>query len=51
LGLEEAIEAAVGRWMGWRIDRKTEREHGIPRGLPYLTGWVTHFQILGEAAG
>jgi hypothetical protein len=34
--------------MGWRIDRRTEREEGIPRGLPYLTGWVTHFQILDE---
>jgi hypothetical protein len=49
LGLETAIEAAIARWMGWRIDRRTYREHGIPRGLPYLTGWVTHFQILDEA--
>jgi hypothetical protein len=48
LGLEEAIEAAVARWMGWRIDRRTYREEGIPAGLPYLTGWVTHFQILDE---
>jgi hypothetical protein len=48
LGLEEAIEAAVARWMGWRIGRRTEREEGIPHGLPYLTGWVTHFQILDE---
>jgi len=23
---------------------------GIPAGLPYLTGWVAHFGILGEAA-
>ena len=37
--------------MGWRIDRKTSREEGIPHGLPYLTGWVTHFQILDEIAG
>ena len=48
MGLEEAIEAAVARWMGWRIDRRTNREEGIPAGLPYLTGWVTHFQILDE---
>jgi hypothetical protein len=34
--------------MGWRIDRRTYREEGIPAGLPYLTGWVTHFQILDE---
>jgi hypothetical protein len=47
--LEEAIEAAVARWQGWRIDRQTSSAEGIPRGLPYLTGWVTHFQILDEA--
>jgi hypothetical protein len=48
-GLEAAIEAAVARWQGWRISRQTERDEGVPRGLPYLTGWVTHFQILDEA--
>jgi hypothetical protein len=36
--------------MGWRIDRHTAREIGIPAGLPCLTGWVTHFQILDEMA-
>jgi hypothetical protein len=46
--LGPAIDAAITRWMGWRIDRRTEREDGIPRGLPYLTGWVTHFQLLDE---
>jgi hypothetical protein len=46
--LKVAIDAAITRWMGWRIDRKTSRDEGIPRGLPYLTGWVTHFQILYE---
>jgi hypothetical protein len=45
--LAAAIDAAA-RWKGWRIDRRTSRDEGIPRGLPYLTGWVTHFQILGE---
>ena len=43
--LEPAIAAAIRRWQGWRIDRKTEREHGIPAGLPYLTGWVQHFAV------
>jgi hypothetical protein len=43
-----AINAPISRWMAWRIDRRTEREDGIPHGLPYLTGWVTHFQILDE---
>jgi hypothetical protein len=46
--LEEAIEAAIARWQGWRIGRRTSRDEGIPAGLPYLTGWVTHFQILDE---
>ncbi|MBI3674076.1 MAG: hypothetical protein HY245_11815 [Rhizobiales bacterium] len=47
--LENAITAAIDRWMGWRIGRKTHRETGIPVGLPYLTGFVTHFEILAEA--
>jgi hypothetical protein len=47
--LKVAIDAAIDRWQGWRIDRATEREFGIPRGLPCLTGWATHFQILDEA--
>ena len=46
--LDAAIEHAVARWQGWRIDRRTSRETGIPAGLPYLTGWVAHFQILDE---
>ena len=47
--LKDAIDAAVARWMGWRINRRTEREMGIPRGLPYLTGFVTHCEIEAEA--
>ena len=43
--LDTAIEAAICRWQGWRISRQTEREEGIPAGLPYLTGWVQHFAI------
>ena len=49
-GLQDAIAAAVARWMGWRIDRCTARQTGIPRGLPHLTGFVTHYEILAEAA-
>ena len=43
--LEAAIASAIRRWQDWRIDRKTEREHGIPAGLPHLTGWVQHFAV------
>jgi hypothetical protein len=49
--LEAAIDAAVERWMGWTIDGYIEAELGIPRGLPYLTGFVTHFEILAEIEG
>ena len=46
--LGQAIETAIGLWMGWRIGRRLSREHGIPPELPYLTGWVGHFAILDE---
>jgi hypothetical protein len=46
--LEEAIEVAITRWMGWQISRATRREIGIPQGLPYLTGWLTHFEIMDD---
>ena len=33
--LKDAIDAAIARWMGWRIDRRTSRETGHPRtGFP-----------------
>jgi hypothetical protein len=49
--LAAAIDGAIARWMGWRIDRHTARKTGIPAGLPSLTGWVTHFAILDEMSG
>ncbi len=49
-GIDQAAATgvAVARWMGWRIDRRIERQHGIPRGLPYLTGFVTFHEIEGQ---
>lgn len=48
LSLPDAIEAAVTRWMGWSIGRRTARETDIPQGLPYLTGFVTHFEVMAD---
>lgn len=50
IGVEAAIGSAIRRWQGWRIDRKTEREHGVAAGLPYLTGWVQHFAVTAAMA-
>jgi hypothetical protein len=47
--LADAIDAAIERWMAWTIDRRTSRETGIPRGLPYLVGFVTDCEIMAEA--
>ena len=47
--LADAINTATGRWMGWTIDRMTSKQHGIPRGMPYLTGFVIHCEIVEEA--
>lgn len=46
--LADAINAAAQQWMGWKIGRLTSRDHGIPRGLPYLTGFVIHCEITEE---
>ena len=48
--VEQAVHAAVARWMGWTIGRQTSKQHGIPRGMPYLTGFVIHCDICDELA-
>ena len=47
--LQEAIHAATQRWMGWTIGRLTSKQYGILKGLPYLTGFVIHCEIVEEA--
>ena len=47
---EAAIKAAIRTWQDWRINRQTERDDGIPAGLPYLTGWVQHFTVIATMA-
>lgn len=46
--IQQAIDTAVTRWMGWTIGRQTSRDYGIPKGLPYLTGFVIHCEIVEE---
>ena len=50
IGPEPAIASAIRRLQDWRISRKTERDEGIPEGLPYLTGWVLHFAVAAAMA-
>jgi hypothetical protein len=47
--LADAINAATQQWMGWTIGRQTSKQYGIPRGLPYLTGFVIHCEIAEES--
>lgn len=47
--LHDAIHAATQRWMCWTIGRLTSKQHGIPKGLPYLTGFVIHCEIVEES--
>jgi hypothetical protein len=46
--LIDAVHAATQQWMGWKIGRQTSKDYGIPRGLPYLTGFVIHCEIVEE---
>ena len=48
--LDAAIAAATQQWMGWTIGRITSKEYGIPRGMPYLMGFVIHCEITDEIA-
>ncbi|PUE59174.1 hypothetical protein B9Z44_06070 [Limnohabitans curvus] len=38
--MHEAVAEAIEKWMSWKIGRLTQRSYGIPKGLPYLTGFV-----------
>ena len=42
LSINAAVAQAIAKWMDWKIGRITARETGIPRGLPYLAGFVIH---------
>ena len=46
--LADAINAAITERMGWTIGRQTCKQYGIPRGLPYLAGFVINCGIIEE---
>lgn len=48
--VQQSIDAATQRWNAWTIGRQVSRDYGIPRGLAYLTGFVTHCGIVEESA-
>jgi hypothetical protein len=48
--LQDAIKQATQRWMTWSISRQTSKQYGIPKGLPYLTGFVVQAAIDEELA-
>ena len=50
LDLRAAIEAAITRWMSWTLDRQTAREIAMPKGLPYLKGFVLYFSLQAQVA-
>ena len=47
--LQDAIDQATQRWMGWTIGRQISKDYGIPRGMPYLVGFVIHCEIVEES--
>lgn len=49
LAMDAAVTKAITKWMDWKIGRITTRETGIPRGMPYLTGFVIHAQLIEES--
>ena len=50
LDLRVVIQSAITRWMGWTINRETAREIAMPKGLPYLRGFVLYFSLKAQAA-
>lgn len=47
--LERAVTAAMARWQGWPLGRRTRRELGIPTPMRYLDGMVYAAAAYAEA--
>ena len=43
-----AINIATDQWMKWRTGKILEVQYGIPRGLPYLVGFVIHYGMVAN---
>jgi hypothetical protein len=43
--LQDAVKQTIARWMTWSISSQTSKQYGIPKGLPYLTGFVLQAAI------
>ena len=48
--MHQAVTLAIEKWMSWKIGRTTQRTHGIPKGLPYLTGLVIQSGIAQDCS-
>ncbi len=46
--LDMSVQLSTNKWMAWTITRNTSRHYGIPKGLPYLTGFVIQCAIYEE---
>lgn len=44
--LQSAIHHTTQRWMHWPIGQRVSKQYGIPKGLPYLTGFVIHCEVV-----
>lgn len=49
MSLEQAVAAAMARWQGWHLGRRTRRELGIPTPMRYLDGMVYAAAAYAEA--
>ncbi len=45
LDLDEAIEAAIERWMEWRTGRRRGHEDNTPAGTPFLVAELAPFEF------
>jgi hypothetical protein len=48
--IHQAVAKAIEKWMSWTTGRTIQRSHGIPKGLPYLTGFVIQSGIDQECS-